>query len=63
MESFLIASMKSVMRLFSQVLRKQINRILNMRMGKSNRGYMIEMKRAALERQGWHVALLMESVD
>ena len=41
MESFLIASMKSVMRLFSQVLRKQINRILNMRMGKSNRGYMI----------------------
>lgn len=27
-------------RLFSQVLRKQINRILNMRMGKSNRGYM-----------------------
>ena len=27
--------------LFSQVLRKQINRILNMRMGKSNRGYMI----------------------
>ena len=35
------ASMKSVMRLFSQVLLKQINSILNIRMVKSNRGYMI----------------------